>query len=240
MLTNFVYAKSKAMFEERLDNAEVPNDAIVFIEDTKEIWTHGTYFGTSTECDFTNAYKTKLDGIATGATKVTESTVTDWGFAKTDDIPDSITEATVASWGFVKANNHTHDYLSTSGGNISGNLTVTGTVSSDGGFFHTSDETLKNFIGDVDVDLDKIAALPKKYFTWKDGDNSVQIGTSAQEVQKVYPEIVNTDDAGKLSVDYTKLSVIALSAIDKLNEKNKELENRLHVIESLLSKLNIK
>lgn len=48
MLTNFVYAKSKAMFEERLDNAEVPNDAIVFIEDTKEIWTHGTYFDCST------------------------------------------------------------------------------------------------------------------------------------------------------------------------------------------------
>ena len=35
MLTNFIYAQSKAMFEERL--AEVPNDAIVFIEDTKEI-----------------------------------------------------------------------------------------------------------------------------------------------------------------------------------------------------------
>lgn len=42
MLTNFIYAKSKAMFEERL--AEVPNDAIVFIEDTKEIWNHGHYF----------------------------------------------------------------------------------------------------------------------------------------------------------------------------------------------------
>ena len=35
MLTNFVYAKSKAMFEERFE--EVPEDAIVFIEDTKEI-----------------------------------------------------------------------------------------------------------------------------------------------------------------------------------------------------------
>lgn len=35
MLNNFIYAKSKAMFEERF--AEVPNDAIVFIEDTKEI-----------------------------------------------------------------------------------------------------------------------------------------------------------------------------------------------------------
>lgn len=46
MLTNFIYAKSKAMFEERI--ADVPNDAIVFIEDTKEIWTHGTYFDCST------------------------------------------------------------------------------------------------------------------------------------------------------------------------------------------------
>lgn len=42
MLNNFIYAKSKAMFEERI--AEVPNEAIVFIEDTKEIWNHGQYF----------------------------------------------------------------------------------------------------------------------------------------------------------------------------------------------------
>lgn len=42
MLNNFIYAQSKAMFEERLH--EVPNDAIVFIEDTKEIWNHGHYF----------------------------------------------------------------------------------------------------------------------------------------------------------------------------------------------------
>lgn len=49
MLTNFVYAKSKAMFEERLNMPnEVPDEAIVFIEDTKEIWTHGAYFDCST------------------------------------------------------------------------------------------------------------------------------------------------------------------------------------------------
>ena len=42
MLNNFIYAQSKAMFEERLH--KVPNDAIVFIEDTKEIWNHGHYF----------------------------------------------------------------------------------------------------------------------------------------------------------------------------------------------------
>lgn len=42
MLNNFIYAQSKAMFEERLH--EVPSEAIVFIEDTKEIWNHGHYF----------------------------------------------------------------------------------------------------------------------------------------------------------------------------------------------------
>lgn len=48
MLSNFIYAQSKAMFEERLNSVQVPNEAIVFIEDTKEIWTHGTYFDCST------------------------------------------------------------------------------------------------------------------------------------------------------------------------------------------------
>ena len=48
MLNNFIYAQSKAMFEERLH--EVPNEAIVFIEDTKEIWNHGHYF--AGDCGF--------------------------------------------------------------------------------------------------------------------------------------------------------------------------------------------
>lgn len=45
MLNNFIYAKTKALFEEQLDAGNVLDEAIVFIEDTKEIWNHGTYFG---------------------------------------------------------------------------------------------------------------------------------------------------------------------------------------------------
>lgn len=45
MLENFIYAKQKSLFEEALNNGEVLDEAIVFIEDTKEIWNHGTYFG---------------------------------------------------------------------------------------------------------------------------------------------------------------------------------------------------
>lgn len=45
MLNNFIFAKQKSLFEEKLNNGEVLDEAIVFIEDTKEIWNHGTYFG---------------------------------------------------------------------------------------------------------------------------------------------------------------------------------------------------
>ena len=46
MLNNFIYAKSKDLFESELSNGNVPQDAIAFIEDTKEIYTHGSYFAT--------------------------------------------------------------------------------------------------------------------------------------------------------------------------------------------------
>ena len=48
MLENFIYAKEKSLFEKALSNGEVLDEAIVFIEDTKEIWNHGTYFDGST------------------------------------------------------------------------------------------------------------------------------------------------------------------------------------------------
>lgn len=46
MLENFIYAKEKSLFEEALNNGKVLDEAIVFIEDTKQIWNHGTYFAT--------------------------------------------------------------------------------------------------------------------------------------------------------------------------------------------------
>ena len=44
MLNNFIYTKSKTLFEVALNNGEVLDEAIVFIEDTKQIWNHGVYF----------------------------------------------------------------------------------------------------------------------------------------------------------------------------------------------------
>ena len=63
MLENFIYAKRKDLFTAELDAGNILNEAIVFIEDTKEIWNHGTYFDGSTfdPSDLEDAIETKLD-----------------------------------------------------------------------------------------------------------------------------------------------------------------------------------
>lgn len=116
-------------------------------------------------------------------------------------------------------------------------LTVGGSVSAPNGFYQQSDERLKDFGLDIQVDLEKIKQLPKKYFVWNSDETKKQhIGTSAQAVQEIYPELVNTDKDGKLSVAYDKLSIIALKAVDELYDKNKELEARIERLEKLLIK----
>ena len=47
MLNNFIFARKKSLFISELEKGNILNEAIVFIEDTKEIWNHGVYFDCS-------------------------------------------------------------------------------------------------------------------------------------------------------------------------------------------------
>lgn len=65
-LGNFIYAKTKDLFEEQLNAGNVLDEAVVFIENTKQIWNHGTYFDCSVASEifeeYKNSTKQSIDG----------------------------------------------------------------------------------------------------------------------------------------------------------------------------------
>lgn len=98
-------------------------------------------------------------------------------------------------------------------------------------FQTTSDNRLKDFVSDIDLDFEALKLIPKKYYYWKDKSmgEDLQIGTSAQELAKIYPTCVSYDEVyDRYSVNYQKLSIVALAAIDKLHERVSELESKLN------------
>ena len=113
---------------------------------------------------------------------------------------------------------------------ICGNTTANGGISATTGFWQTSDERMKLFIDEVNGDLEKIKQIPTKRFYWRtQPDGPLNIGTSAQKIKDLYPEIVSGDET--LSVDYSKFGIIAIAAIKELTAKVEYLEERLKQLE---------
>ncbi len=94
-----------------------------------------------------------------------------------------------------------------------------------------SDIRLKKGMTKIEDALDKVAKLAGYFFFWKSGkDNSRQMGVVAQEIEKVFPEIVTTNRDGLKSVDYPKLAVPMIEAIKTLKKQNEKLEADNEVI----------
>ena len=100
-------------------------------------------------------------------------------------------------------------------------------------FYQTSDERMKTFGDEIEVDFEKLSKLRKSKFVFNNDNDKTHIGVSAQEVKEIYPEIVDEDENGYLKVDYSKLSVVALKAVDKLYEEMTEIKA---LIKELLNK----
>lgn len=107
---------------------------------------------------------------------------------------------------------------------------ITGIYFKNRKLYQTSDERLKTFTSELKDDndlLEHIATIKKGCFYWtSDNKQKLDIGVTAQTVEKYFPEIVD-EDKGIKTVSYSKLGVIALAAIDKLNEKIKALEKEI-------------
>ena len=115
-------------------------------------------------------------------------------------------------------------------------MSNSGAVYASSGFYESSDERLKKVVDTIKVNLDDLAKLRKIYYLWNNTpEDGRQLGMIAQDVQKLYPELVSMDkNTGYLSLAYDKLSVIALEAIDTLYEEYKQLKERINVLEKLL------
>jgi hypothetical protein len=67
-----------------------------------------------------------------------------------------------------------------------------------------------------------------------DNNDEFQIGLLAQEVQKVFPDLVIEDSKGILSVNYQALIPVLVNALKEIDANYNELEKELAKLESLI------
>lgn len=155
------------------------------------------------------------------------------------------------------ADNRVLTSVDSSNGNAEANLTfdgtalnITGNVTSSAGFSGslyegTDVNTTSGSIGDLTVtritetsaleyktdiramrSSDKIYQLRPVNFKWKE-DQRKDVGLIAEEVIKIYPELVKTDGEGNaMGVNYSKLTAVLIKTVQDLKARIEILENK--------------
>ena len=108
---------------------------------------------------------------------------------------------------------------------VSNDLTVSGDVNV------SSDARLKANIASLGSTIAKLLLIDGKSYTMKK-DGKQKIGVLAQDVQKVFPELVSKDDNEMLAVNYQGLVPVLINALKEQDEKISRLEN---LVEKLIS-----
>lgn len=110
-------------------------------------------------------------------------------------------------------------------------------------FLYHSDRRLKKNIVPVSHSLDKITSLTGYTFDWI-RDGTPDIGIIAQEVERVFPDIVHTDTkTGMKSVKYGNLVAPIIEAIkeiatnqNKQDKKIQELQDEINELRKIIKK----
>ncbi len=135
--------------------------------------------------------------------------------------------------------------------NIDGN---SGNITISGAYNQSSDVRLKKDIHTLDNALENTLKMRGVSYNWRSdvSNENPQIGVIAQEVEKIYPEFVHTDEGGMKSVNYAQMTAVLIEAVKTLNleiqelktdnlslqaklDTQSEIEERLSKIEKLLS-----
>jgi hypothetical protein len=100
-------------------------------------------------------------------------------------------------------------------------------------FIYSSDESLKANVTLLNNALEKVKQLEGVSFNWKNTGRA-DIGLIAQDVEKVIPEIVHTNEEGLKSVEYGNLVAILIEAV---KEQQEEIDSQYKEINFLNEKL---
>lgn len=110
--------------------------------------------------------------------------------------------------------------LSNNGNNLSGSFTATGNITA------YSDERLKDNVTTINNALNKVSVIRGVTYNRNDiEDTPRHAGVIAQEVEKVLPEVVQTDEDGIKTVAYGNMVGLLIEAIKELKDEIEELKH---------------
>jgi hypothetical protein len=114
-----------------------------------------------------------------------------------------------------------------------GNANLTGTLT------QNSDERLKTNIHPLQTSLDNLEQLSGYTYNWKEAtkDNEQQIGLLAQEVKKIYPQLVKQNAAGELSVNYIGLVPVLIESIKAQQKQIEQQNQRIEELDKRIKKI---
>jgi len=131
---------------------------------------------------------------------------------------------------------------------VCGNVRVIGTIVASGSITTSaiscpSDLRYKKNITPFENPIEKLMQVNAVQYSWKKEEfpnmnfnDKLQTGFIAQDIEKIFPEMVFTDDAGYKSIDYSRLTPVLLAAIKEQQKQITVITNRLAEIERLVHK----
>ena len=146
-------------------------------------------------------------------------------------------------------------YGSGSGGSTQYGVYSSGKAGGTTGWNSSSDARLKKDVQTLNGALDKVLKLRGVTYYWKNKeemaaakgisadsldygyDNQKHIGVIAQELEKEYPELVNTDGDGFKSVEYSTLTPILIEAVKELKAEKDALQTTVEAQQQQIDEL---
>ena len=202
----------------------------------------GLYYNPSTNTLTSDTFKGNLDGTASNASTAVNATNATNAINATnvDVLSDSSNvarylnmSATTSGNTRIRANNSLYYTPSTSTLNVSNvitsgdincrNLTATNNITATGDINSYSDLNLKEDVEVITGVIESLKQISGVNFTWKSSKEK-SMGVIAQDVEKVFPDIVNTDEDGLKSVNYNGIIGALVEAVKELSARVEELE----------------